>query len=104
MRRAATGSTPPASRWALLTWPQAFALVLGGVPALMFLLGALAVHPAVMMPMFGLVAGVHVWRVQAQRRDGLRAVAARADVQHAALRVSEPDRFSTLRHERRWHA
>ncbi|MFL0237813.1 hypothetical protein [Mycobacterium sp. SMC-17] len=90
--------------WALLTWPQAFALVFGGVPALMFLLGALAVHPAIMFPAYGLAAGVHVWRVQTQRRDGLRAIAARADVQHAALRVSEPDRFPTLQHERRWHA
>jgi len=90
--------------WALLTWPQAFALVFGGVPALMFLLGALAIHPAIMFPAYGLAAGVHVWRVQAQRRESPRAMAHRADVQHAALRTAEPDRFPTLQHERRWHA
>lgn len=84
--------------WALLTWPQAFALVFGGVPALIFLLGALAVHPAIMFPAYGLAAGVYVWRVQAQGHDRLRAIAARADVQHQVLRIAEPDRFPTLRH------
>lgn len=82
--------------WHLLTWPQAFVLVLGGVPVLVFLLGALGAFPAVMMPTYAVALGVYVWREQAVRRDRVRALALRADAQHAALRATEPDRFPTL--------
>lgn len=72
-----------------LTWPQAFAVVFGGLPALFLLLAVLAMYPAIMLPAYALTLCAHVWRVQAERRDVARRYAAelahRADLQHAAL-------------------
>lgn len=78
-----------------LTWPQAFVTVAGGLPALVLLLGAFGVYPAVILPVYAVTLGVYVWRVQTTRRDIARkdalALAHRADLQHALLHAEPPE-------------
>lgn len=64
-----------------LTWPQAFALVFGGLPAFVFTLAAVATSPGVGWPVIALALAGYGLHRRARTRA---ALAARADATLAA--------------------
>ena len=64
-----------------LTWPQAFALVFGALPASVFTVAVLGVYPLVGWPVLAGVVTAYGLHRRARRRA---ALALRADATHAA--------------------
>lgn len=72
-----------------LSWPQAFALVFGGLPLVVFATAVLVSYPAVVLPVLGI--GSAAW-VLVRREARLTALAERcaADYPYAAALVAQP--------------